>query len=124
MGETTMKLLFLVTVISSTQVSRSKIIKRQTDSSQSDQFYLFSQLLESLGTLASTAGKEGGQFLEQQVEVLSSIVETVGNISDTINTSEFVKGVRGGAGTAAKESPALMETKVEMVDNTMQVGVI
>ena len=55
---------------------------------------------------------------------MSPIVGTVGNISDTINTSEFVKGVRDGAETAARESPALMETKVEMVDNTMQVGVI
>ena len=54
----------------------------------------------SLAKLLGTAADEGGHFIERQVEVGQPILKTVGNISDTIGSSEFVQGVGGSARSA------------------------
>ena len=120
------------------------INKRQAEQHNNDQFFLFGQILNSLGKLTfitlqeksvriflcfalkevltegvagglfGTAAEEGGQFLERQVEVNQPIVETVHNISDTIGGSEFVQG-------STRTAPQLVGTKLGLAHSTAQV---
>ena len=67
--------------------------------------------------MLSTAADEGGQFIEKQVEVGEPILKTVGNISDTIGSSEFVQGVGGGA----RSAPGLVGRTASLALSTAQV---
>ena len=120
------------------------INKRQAEQANNDQFFLFGQILSSLGKVLSchldislfcfgknisslpdclyvaggllgTAAEEGGQFLDRQVEVNQPIVETVHNISDTIGGSEFVQG-------STRTAPQIVGTKIGLAQSTAQVS--
>jgi len=90
------------------------INKRQAEQANNDQFFLFRQILSSLGGLLGTAAEEGGQFLDRQVEVNQPIVETVHNISDTIGGSEFVQG-------STRTAPQIVGTKIGLAQSTAQI---
>merc|ERR1712013_221388 len=106
--------LFLVVGMVVSQDRHMVINKRQAEQHSNDQFFLFGQILNSLGGLLGTAAEEGGQFLERQVEVNQPIVETVHNISDTIGGSEFVQG-------STRTAPQLVGTKLGLAHSTAQI---
>ena len=74
--------------------------------------------------MMSTVADEGGKFIGKQVEVGQPLLKTVGNISSTIGSSDFVQGVTGGAGSVARDAPQLIGTGVGLVQNTAQVWII
>ena len=68
-------------------------------------------------TLLGTAADEGGQFLDNQMKAGQPVLKTVGDISDTIGSSDFVQGVAGGAGTVAKDAPGLAQNTAQMLSS-------
>ena len=72
-------------------------------------------------TMLGTVADEGGQFLDNQMKAGQPVLKTVGDISDTIGSSDFVQGVAGGAGTVATVVPRLVSTKIGLTQDTVQV---
>ena len=72
-------------------------------------------------TLLGTVADEGAQFLDNQMKAGQPVLKTVGDISDTIGSSDFVQGVAGGAGSAANDAPELVSTKIGLAQDTVQV---
>jgi len=55
------------------------VVKRQSD------FDAFGQIFHSIFDMFSTIGSEGGKFVSKQTEVNQPVLETVGNIGNTIS---------------------------------------
>eukprot|EP00092_Neocalanus_flemingeri_P048606 GFUD01055516.1.p1 GENE.GFUD01055516.1~~GFUD01055516.1.p1 ORF type:complete len:157 (-),score=45.70 GFUD01055516.1:89-559(-) len=101
------------------------VMRRQADNQQkegqTDQFYLFGQVLGSFVTLIGTAAEEGGHFVENQIRAGEPILQTVGNISDTLGGSDFVQSVAGSAGSVARNGPQLVSSQLNLAQDTTQM---
>ena len=59
--------------------------------------------------------------MTKQVEAGRPIVETVGDIQETIGDSQFVRGVGSGVQTAARETPEIVSNSISLAHNSARV---
>jgi len=90
------------------------VVKRQSD------FDAFGQIFHSIFDMFSTIGSEGGKFVSKQTEVNQPVLETVGNIGNTISRSDFVESVRGVPMQGVTNvAPQFIADNVALATNTM-----
>merc|ERR1719481_1659751 len=77
---------------------------------------LFGGVVSLFGELATT----GGDFIQAQVRAARPLMESVADISDTVQRSGFVRALQESAGTVVENAPTVIGGSVNLTSNTLQ----